>query len=123
MKPSLRQLIAPLTILAVCLLANVLAIVDSNAAEKIAPAYTPEQSQASALAVPPPAQSPPASIVVVTVCNQIVGMVVADAEGNLHPLDIEGLGDGRLKSIIAKIPQRIVVDTGCATEPDRQPIF
>lgn len=91
--------------------------------EHIPPAYTAEQAQASALAMPSPIAAKPSSLVIVTVCNQIVGIVAADTEGNIHPLNIEGLGDARLKSIIERVPQRIVVDAGCQTEPDRQPIF
>lgn len=89
----------------------------------VTPAYTAEQAQAAALAVPTPAASPPASLVVVTVCNQIVGLVAADAEGHLHPLNIEGLGEGRLKSIIARVPERIVVQAACPEQPNQQPIF
>lgn len=110
-------------ILAIIVIAAETLIWKAAAAEHITPAFTPEQSQASALAVPTPNTAAPASIVVITVCNQIVGIVAADTEGNLHPLNIEGLGDARLKSIIARIPQRIVVDAGCQVEPDRQPIF
>lgn len=95
----------------------------AQADEKVAPAYVPEQAQASALAVPAPNVAEPVSVVIVTVCNQIVGVVTADSEGTVHPLNIEGLSDGRLKSIIAKFKQRLVVDTGCKVEPDRQPIF
>lgn len=123
MKPSLRQLIAPFAILAVCLFADVIAISDSNAAEKVRPAYTAPQEQASALAVPSPSAPAPASIVVVTVCNQIVGMVVADVEGTLHPLNIEGLGRSQLQSVIDRVPVRLVIDAGCVAEPNKQPIF
>lgn len=73
--------------------------------------------------MPSPSAAKPSSLVIVTVCNQIVGIVAADTEGNIHPLNIEGLGDARIKSIIERVPQRIVVDAGCQTEPDRQPIF
>lgn len=108
---------------AAAITAAVAADTKPRTAEHVTPAYTAEQAQASALAVPAPAAAPPASLVVVTVCNQIVGIVAADTEGNLHPLNIEGLGDGRLKSILARVPQKVVVDTGCAAEPNRQPIF
>jgi hypothetical protein len=92
-------------------------------AEPVTPAYVAPQEQASALAIPSQTMSPPVSIVVVTVCNQIVGVVASDSDGNVHPLNIEGLSDARLKLIIARISQRLVVDTGCKVEPDRQPIF
>lgn len=99
------------------------ALIYAKAADHIAPAYVPEQSQAAALAVPEPVSAPPASLVVVTVCNQIVGIVASDTEGHIHPLNIEGLGEGRLKSIIAHVPERIVVQAPCHAEPDKQPIF
>lgn len=99
------------------------ALIYAKAADHIPPAFVPEQSQAAELAVPTPAASPPASLVVVTVCNQIVGIVASDTDGHIHPLNIEGLGDGRLKSIIARVPERIVVQAPCLAEPDKQPIF
>lgn len=105
------------------LLAALTLSVLAAAAEKVTPAYVPEQSQASALAVPAPSAAEPVAVVVVTVCNQIVGIVASDTEGVIHPLNIEGLGDGQLKSIIAKFKQRLVVDAGCKVEPDKQPIF
>lgn len=95
----------------------------AQAAEKIEPAYVPEQAQASAMAVPAPSAATPVTVVVVTVCNQIVGVISTDTEGMVHPLNIEGLGDSQLKSIIARFKQRLVVDAGCKVEPDRQPIF
>lgn len=94
----------------------------AQAAEKVPPAYVAPQEQASALAIPA-AGPTPQSVVVVTVCNQIVGMVAADSEGAIHALNIEGLGDAKLKSIIAQFPRRLVVDAGCQVEPDHQPIF
>lgn len=100
-----------------------LAITSAQAGEKIPPAYVPEQSQASALAVPAPNAAKPVSVMVVTVCNQIVGIVATDDEGALHPLNIEGRGDSELKSLIARFSQRLVVDAGCKVEPDKQPIF
>lgn len=112
-----------LTLLAIVVLLIETLIYKATAGEPITPAYTPEQAQASALAVPTPNAAPPVSLVIVTVCNQVVGIVAADAEGNLHPLNLEGLGDGRIKSILARVPQRVVVATGCHAQPEQQPIF
>lgn len=124
MKTSKRDWLLPLSIVSICLMSLCYAVHDkAQAADHIPPAYTAPQEQASELAVPSPQAAPPASLVVVTRCNQIVGIVAADTEGNLHPLSLEGLGDGKLKSIISRIAQRVVVDTGCPAEPDKQPIF
>lgn len=122
MKPESRFPIAIILAVVFLLIAELL-IYRSDAAEPITPAFTPEQSQASALAVPAPVSAPPASLVVVTLCNNVVGIVAADADGHLHPLNIEGLSEGRVRSIVARVPERIVVVTPCVTEPDRQPIF
>lgn len=94
-----------------------------HSVEHIRPAYVLPQQQASALAVPDPKTAPPTGVVVVTNCHSIVGIVVSDSEGSLHPMNLEGLSNPQVSKLIDKIPQKLVVDTGCTAEPDRQPIF
>lgn len=93
------------------------------AGEKITPAHVYPQEQASALAVPTTDTSPPASVVLVTTCHEIVGVVVVDLEGSLHPMNLEGLSNTQVSRLITNIPQKLVVDTGCPADPNRQPIF
>ncbi len=109
--------------LSALIMADIAVMSEPEAAEKVPPAFVPEQAQASAMAVPEPNAPAPVSVIVITVCNQIVAVAATDATGILHPLNIEGLGDARLKAILASFKQQLVVDTGCKVQPDKQPIF
>lgn len=100
-----------------------LVVADPQAAEKVTPAYVPEQAQASALAVPAPATPAPVAVIVITACNQVVGVIATDATGTIHPLNIEGLSEEKLKAILASFQQLLVANTGCRAQPDKQPIF
>lgn len=49
------------------------------------PNYTAPQEQASALAVPQPASEPdPMNVVVIVLCNNVVGLFVTDTSGEVH---------------------------------------
>lgn len=103
-----------------CLLLSGHAIA-APSAEKITPAHVFPQQQAAALAIPAP--NALTAVIVVTACNQVVGVVAVDNEGNIHPINIEGVGETKLKALLGTISQKLVVDTGCTAEPNRQPIF
>jgi len=46
--------------------------------------FTAPQEQASALAVPPVAAPEPVNVVVIVLCNDVVGLFVTDVMGELH---------------------------------------
>lgn len=95
-----------------------------HAGEKVPPASAlPQQAQASELAVPETPAAKPVAVLAVTLCNQVVGVVATDAEGALHPLNIEGWSDSQLKAVLASFGQKLAMDVGCPKEPDKQPIF
>lgn len=81
----------------------------SMAAVAGAPPTAP-QEQASALAVPEPEQSTLITgAVVVTHCNLIIGLVLIDAEGKPHPVQLEGRSRQDVQLILNAVPAAGVV--------------
>jgi hypothetical protein len=72
-------------------------------------AQLPQQTQASHLAVPTPAAPQPVSILATTLCNKLIGLVVVDSEGNLHPVPIEGMTPKEVHQIVSTVPAEKVL--------------
>lgn len=90
------------------------------AGEKVTPAYVPEQAQASALAIPDPAAPKPVAVLVIVKCGRIVGVVVTDSTGDLHPLDIEGVTSAKIKAFVESAPKHLTANVGCKADIDDQ---
>ena len=84
--------------------------------EKSAPAYVPEQAQASAMAVPDPAAPQPVSILVIVKCGRIIAMAISDTNGDLHPVNLDGMSDVTVKALVEKVPKRLVANVGCKSD-------
>lgn len=79
------------------------------------PNYTAPQEQASALAVPQPAAAAPASVLVVVFCNAVVGLVVIDDTGTVHPVPLKGITKETVNGVLALVPAEkvIAMNIGC----------
>jgi hypothetical protein len=85
----------------------------------VARADTPQQAQASALAVP--GQSPKiVNIIGTTQCSQLVALLLIDEHGGVHPVNLEGVTIARALQIMNQVPADHVmsVDTGCPKSGD-----
>ena len=85
------------------------------------PNYTAPQEQASALAVPQPAAPTPASVLVVVFCNSVVGLVVIDDTGTVHPVPLKGMTKESVNSVLALVPSEkvIAMNVGCPASPSK----
>ena len=50
------------------------------------------------------AESVPASAIVITKCDKVIGVIVADTEGNLHPVEPTELSEQSVNSVLKMIP-------------------
>lgn len=79
------------------------------------PNFTAPQEQASALAVPQPVTPVPASVLAVVFCNSVVGLVVIDDTGTVHPVPLKGITKENVNSVLALVPSEkvIAMNLGC----------
>lgn len=86
----------------------------------VPPNFTAPQEQASNLAVPQPGPAP-ASELAVVYCNQMVGLVVIDDTGAVHPVSLKGATKESITAVLALVPSSKVVamNLGCPGDPSK----
>jgi hypothetical protein len=96
----------------------VLGIALSVLALDFAAAGTAPQEQASSLAVPQTAEPAASSVLAVVLCNDIVGMVVVDAIGGLHPVPLTGMTKQSADAVLHLVPadRAISINVGCPSD-------
>lgn len=85
------------------------------------PNFTAPQEQASALAVPQPVGSAPASALAVLFCNSMVGLVIIDDTGTVHPVPLKGMTKESVARLLALVPSEKVIglNLGCPSSPSK----
>lgn len=81
----------------------------------VPPNFTHPQEQASAMAVPPAAPAPSSALLIVA-CNKAIGLLIADTEGTLHPINVEGWSKEDVTKVLQSVPASRVIsaNVGCA---------
>ena len=72
----------------------------------------PEQSQASALAVPNP-EPVPKTVLSVIQCNNLIGLIVIDDTGEVHPYHYTSKEDAQSVQALVPADHNIAVNVGC----------
>ena len=85
---------------------------------------TAPQGQASVLAVPPQAAPVPASVILVVLCNNVIGIIVTDDRGTNHGIPMKGIDKQKADRITQSVPADHVleVDVGCPGKLETNPI-
>lgn len=87
----------------------------------VPPVFTAPQEQASNLAVPQPGQASLVSVMTVILCNNVIWLGGIDAEGVMHPVNLDGAGREQVMKVMQLVPADHVigVNVGCPTDASK----